>query len=146
MARPTAAQLMRRLPFPLSPPTVPGGVEPPKTESKVGANYDTEWARSYPAGMARVATGRRRRAPGTRQRSRHPKVHGLDRLDGVEGSVVFAANHHSHFDTPLLLSLIPEPWRHHIVIGAAADYFFGNRVTSTLSALVIGAIPIERPR
>ena len=57
---------------------------------------------------------------------------------------MFAANHHSHVDTPLLLSVIPEPWRHHIVIGAAADYFFGNRVTSTLSALVIGAIPIER--
>jgi len=60
--------------------------------------------------------------------------------------VVFAANHHSHLDTPLLLSLIPEPWRHHMIIGAAADYFFGNRVTSTLSALVIGAIPIERAK
>jgi 1-acyl-sn-glycerol-3-phosphate acyltransferase len=145
MARPTAAQLMRRLPFPLSPPTVPGGVEPPKTESKVGANYDTEWARSYPARAARVllVEGVVRPALGALAA---PKVYGLDRLEDVEGSVVFAANHHSHFDTPLLLTLIPEPWRHHIVIGAAADYFFGNRVTSTLSALVIGAIPIERAK
>ena len=47
---------------------------------------------------------------------------------------------------PLLLSAIPEPWRHHMVIGAAADYFFGNRVTAPLSALVIGAIPIERTK
>ncbi len=43
-----------------------------------------------------------------------------------------------------MLSAIPEPWRHHLVIGAAADYFFANRLTAPLSALVIGAIPIER--
>ncbi len=73
-----------------------------------------------------------------------PTIRGLDRLADLEGPVVFAANHHSHVDTPLMLSAIPEPWRHHIVIGAAADYFFGNRVTAPLSALVIGAIPIER--
>jgi 1-acyl-sn-glycerol-3-phosphate acyltransferase len=46
----------------------------------------------------------------------------------------------------LLLSTLPEPWRHRIVIGAAADYFFGNRVTAPLSALVIGAVPIERTK
>ena len=75
-----------------------------------------------------------------------PTVRGLDRLADIDGPVVFAANHHSHLDTPLMLSAIPEPWRHHIVIGAAADYFFGNRVTAPLSALVIGAIPIERTK
>ena len=31
-------------------------------------------------------------------------------------------------------------------VGAAADYFFGNRVTAALSALVMGAIPIERTK
>jgi 1-acyl-sn-glycerol-3-phosphate acyltransferase len=145
MARPTASQFLRRLPFPLSPPRVPAGVELPKTESKVGANYDTDWARSYPARAARVllVEGVVRPALGALAA---PSVFGLDRLEAIEGPVVFAANHHSHIDTPLLLSLIPEPWRHHIVIGAAADYFFGNRVTSTLSALVIGAIPIERAK
>ena len=59
-----------------------------------------------------------------------PTVKGLDRLEDLDGRpVVFAANHHSHVDTPLMLSVIPEPWRHHLFIGAAADYFFGNRVT-----------------
>ncbi len=75
-----------------------------------------------------------------------PTVRGLDRLDQLEGPAIFAANHHSHVDTPLLLSTIPEPWRHKLVIGAAADYFFGNRLTAPLSALVIGAIPIERTK
>jgi 1-acyl-sn-glycerol-3-phosphate acyltransferase len=144
-ARPNASQLIRRLPFPLSRPTTPGGVEPPTRESKVGANFDTDWARSYPARAARVllVEGLVRRAMSALAA---PRIHGEDRLHGLEGPVVFAANHHSHVDTPLLLSVIPEPWRHHIMIGAAADYFFGNRVTSTLSALVIGAIPIERAR
>ena len=31
-----------------------------------------------------------------------------------------------------------------LVVGAAADYFFATRLTGALSALFIGAIPIER--
>jgi predicted RNA-binding protein YlqC (UPF0109 family) len=34
---------------------------------------------------------------------------------------VFAANHHSHVDTPLLLTSIPEPWRHKLFVVAADD-------------------------
>jgi len=145
MARPSVSAMLRRLPFPLRAPTVPQGVEPLPKESKIGADYDTEWARSYPARLARVllVEGVVRPAMGALA---SPEVRGLDRLTGLEGPVVFAANHHSHVDTPLLLSVIPEPWRHHLFIGAAADYFFANRVTSTLSALVIGAIPIERQK
>src|SRR4029077_16215359 len=60
--------------------------------------------------------------------------------------VIFAANHHSHVDTPLLLSSLPEPWRHKVFVGAAADYFFKTTVTSVASALALNAIPIERTR
>jgi 1-acyl-sn-glycerol-3-phosphate acyltransferase len=144
-ARPTAASVARRLPFPLRAPTIPGGVEPPKKVSTVGANYDTEWARSYPARAARVLLVEGVVRPAMDVLAK-PDVQGLDRLGGLDGPVVFAANHHSHVDTPLMLSVIPEPWRHHLFIGAAADYFFANRVTSALSALVIGAIPIERTK
>jgi 1-acyl-sn-glycerol-3-phosphate acyltransferase len=139
------AALGRRLPGVLRAPTVPAGVEPLPPESRVGADYDTEWARSYPARAARVLLVAGVVRPAIDLLAR-PTVEGLDRLNDLEGPVVFAANHHSHVDTPLLLSVIPEPWRHHLFIGAAADYFFGNRVTSTLSALVIGAIPIERTK
>jgi 1-acyl-sn-glycerol-3-phosphate acyltransferase len=75
-----------------------------------------------------------------------PTRNGLDRLDGLEGPLIFAANHHSHVDTPLMLTSIPEPWRHRTFVGAAADYFFGNRVTGTMSALALNAVPIERNR
>jgi 1-acyl-sn-glycerol-3-phosphate acyltransferase len=145
LARPSIGAVLRRVPFPLRAPTVPGGVEPQRAVSKVGANYDTDWARSYPARAARVLLVEGVVRPAMDVLAA-PTVVGLDRLTGLDGAVVFAANHHSHVDTPLLLSVIPEPWRHHLFIGAAADYFFGNRITSTLSALVIGAIPIERTK
>ena len=75
-----------------------------------------------------------------------PDRRGSDRLEDLHGPVVFAANHHSHLDTPLLLTTIPEPWRHKLVVGAAADYFFRTRAGSAVSALAIGAIPIERSK
>ena len=62
-----------------------------------------------------------------------PDRRGQDRLASLQGPAIFAANHHSHLDTPLLLTSIPEPWRHQILVGAAADYFFGTRFTSALS-------------
>lgn len=138
--------LARALPAPLRRPTAPDGVELLPVKSKVGANYDTDWARTYPARAARVLLVEGLIRPVV-DLFATPTVKGVDRLaDLGEQPVVFAANHHSHIDTPVMLSVIPEPWRHHLFIGAAADYFFGNQVTSTLSALVIGAIPIERTK
>jgi 1-acyl-sn-glycerol-3-phosphate acyltransferase len=141
-----AAAVVRRITPPtLRTPTVPGGVEPLPVVSKVGANYDTDWARSYPARAARVLLVEGVVRPAMELLA-SPTIEGADRLAGLEGPAIFAANHHSHVDTPLLLSSIPEPWRHHLFIAAGADYFFTNRVTSTLSALVIGAVPIERQK
>jgi len=141
----TAASVLRRMPFPLRPPTAPDGVEMPKVKSTLGADYDTEWARRYPSRVARVLMLQGIVKPAM-QLLASPTIHGLDRLHDLDGPAVFAANHHSHIDTPLMLSAIPEPWRHHMVIGAAADYFFGSKLTAPLSALVIGAIPIERTK
>jgi 1-acyl-sn-glycerol-3-phosphate acyltransferase len=137
-----------KLPFPFSAPTVPGGVEVPDRKPRSGSDYDTEWARRYPARMARAALVEAVARPAVQALAR-PQLHGLDRLDPlVEAGepVIFAANHHSHVDTPLLACSVPEPWRHRLFVAAAADYFFRTRVTSVLSALVIGAIPIDRSR
>ena len=46
-----------------------------------------------------------------------------------DGPVIFAGNHHSHLDTPVVLTSIPEPWRYKVFVGAAADYFFRTRLT-----------------
>ncbi|MFN2608783.1 MAG: lysophospholipid acyltransferase family protein [Acidimicrobiales bacterium] len=73
-----------------------------------------------------------------------PRVEGADRLDGLEAPVIFAANHQSHLDTPLVLTSLPSRFRHHTVVAAAADYFFTSRARGAVSALAIGAVPIER--
>ena len=131
--------------FPWAPPTTPRGVAPLVEESTVGANYDSSWARKRPARYARffVVEGPMR---GAVKALADPIRVGADRLDGVDGPLIFAANHHSHLDAPLLLTSIPEPWRHKTVVAAAADYFFANRITSAASALAMGAFPIERSK
>jgi len=132
------------LPFPYSAPTTPGGVEPLPPKRKVGADYDTRWARRYPARLARFALLEGVMRPGVAALGA-PERDGIDRLSGLtDGPVIFAANHHSHLDTPVVLTSLPEPWRHKVFVGAAADYFFRNRITGAISALAIGAIPIER--
>ena len=135
-----------KLPFPYSAPTVPGGVEAPPPVRKLGADYDTDWARRFPARFARLALLEGLLRP-TVAALGAPERDGLDRLAGLtDGPVIFAGNHHSHLDTPVVLTSIPEPWRHRVFVGAAADYFFRTRITSAASALVIGAIPIERSK
>lgn len=137
-----------RPPFPFSAPTVPGGVEVPPRRPRAGSDYDTAWSRRYPARLARAALVEAVARPAVAALAK-PERHGLDRLDrlaGDGGPVIFAANHHSHVDTPLLVTSIPEPWRHRLFVGAAADYFFRTPVTSALSALALGAIPIERAK
>jgi 1-acyl-sn-glycerol-3-phosphate acyltransferase len=115
----------------LKSPSVPAGVDLLKKENNVGANYDTEWARSYPARVARVLLLNGVMKPVVDLLAT-PSIQGTDRLADVDGPVIFAANHHSHADTPLMMTAIPEPWRNRLFIGAAADYWFTNRVTSPL--------------
>ena len=140
---PSFSALANRAQFPLRAPTVPRGVDPLPGDKRTGADYETDWARRKPARAVRVLAVEGVMRPLAHVLAR-PTVRGLDRLDDLEGPAIFAANHHSHVDTPLLLSTIPEPWQHRLVVAAAADYFFGTRVTGALSALLIGAIPIER--
>lgn len=137
--------MVGRLGFPWRAAPIPPGVEPPQPTRQLKAEYDTEWARRYPARVVRaslVETVMRFVMSVVASPSRE----GTDRLSTVDGPVIFVANHHSHADTPLLLTSIPEPWRHRVVVGAAADYFFATRLGSALAALLINAIPIERTK
>ena len=75
-----------------------------------------------------------------------PTVSGLDRLENLAGPVIFAPNHFSHLDAPLVLSALPEPWRHKVVTLAAADYFFDSRLKAAYFSFSLNAVPIERVR
>lgn len=134
-------RMAQRTEFPLRSAPTPTGQTP--LHSGYGADYDTAWARKFPSRVARRIT-RDTIGKAIVRYYAQPTVRGLDRLGDLQGSALFAANHQSHADTAVMITSIPEPWCNRLVVGAAADYFFSNRVTSILSALVVGAIPIER--
>ncbi len=139
------ARARRATAFPYRAAPVPRDVEPTVSPARTGIAYDTSWARGPGARVVRwtIVEGVARPVVAALAM---PRRGGADRLDGLAGPAVFVSNHHSHLDTPLLLTSIPEPWRHRLVVGAAADYFFGSRPAATLAALAIGAVPIERTK
>ena len=67
-------------------------------------------------------------------------------LELVEAPAIYVANHASHVDTGLLLSVLPPRVRHKTVVAAAADHFFDRRWKAHVWSLVLAAIPIERHR
>ncbi len=144
---PSASAAWRRRSFPLAPPARPAGADPAPESSGLGIHYETDWAREYPARVARRAlseTVGRGLVWGLAQ----PTVSGADRLDGLDrdAAVLFASNHHSHADTAILTRVIPPPWRHRLIVGAAADHFFERRGVAAWASLALNAIPIERTR
>jgi 1-acyl-sn-glycerol-3-phosphate acyltransferase len=131
--------------FPFTAPTWPTTVDRPPDEPTTGTAFETAWARKYPTRLARAmvldTVGR-----GLVEVLASPKIVATDRLADVKGPVIFAANHASHVDTPLLLTTLPDRFRHRTVVAAGADYFFDKRWKGFLWAFAINAIPIERTR
>jgi len=152
------AELRRHLPkrprleFPLGAPSVPATLDPPARARATGVDYDTAWARNFPSRWTRALLLDNLLQPTVRLLAK-PERRGLDRLADLEARwrddeviepLIFAANHHSHLDSALIITSLPEPWRNRVFVGAAADYFFTNKVSSAASALALNAIPIER--
>lgn len=131
--------------FPWSAPTWPGGVERPRPEPRLGVHYDTAWSRRYPVRVARAAALDWVAKPALWALG-SPRVEGLDHLAPLRPPAIFAANHSSHVDTPLLLTLLPARFRHRCVVGAGADYFFDTAWKAALWSAAVAAIPIERQR
>ena len=131
--------------FPLGKPNWPTTVPRPAVVRRTGVDYETDWARRGGARLARAMIVDDVLRP-VLQLVASPQVHGEDRLVGLEAPAIFVANHHSHLDTALLLTSLPERFRHRAVVAAAADYFFPTRAKGAVSALAIGAIPMERTK
>jgi 1-acyl-sn-glycerol-3-phosphate acyltransferase len=129
----------------LSEPTWPGSLERPAPERNLGLDYDTAWARSPVAKRVRAAVIGSVTRPMT-QLVAHPRVYGLDKLETADGPVILVANHSSHLDTAVVLSVLPAAVRDHTVVAAAADYFFDRKWKASLWALLLGTIPVERTR
>ena len=86
------------------------------------------------------------------------KVEGLEHLEGLPGPVVFAANHQSHLDGPMILWSLPPRWRYRVAIAMAKEFFkahffpeqYGRKAWVTnslnyyLSALFFNAFPLPQ--
>ena len=70
-------------------------------------------------------------------------VEGRERLP-VRGPAIVVANHNSHVDTFLLLTIFPARTLRHVRPAAAADYFLANPVIGWFSRHIIGIVPVER--
>jgi long-chain acyl-CoA synthetase len=53
----------------------------------------------------------------------HARIEGLQHLAQVNGPVVFAANHQSHMDVPVILAALPGSWRARIAPAMAKEFF-----------------------
>jgi 1-acyl-sn-glycerol-3-phosphate acyltransferase len=136
---------LKAAPFPFGKPTWPTPVPRPAPERRVGVDYDHEWSRSYPVRLARAVVLDNVTRPAARLIA-PTTVRGAEHLRHVPTPVIFAANHASHLDTPLLLTTLPVRFRHRTVVAAAADYFFDRRWKAILWSFGLAAIPIERAR
>jgi 1-acyl-sn-glycerol-3-phosphate acyltransferase len=129
--------------FPLAAPSWPENVPRPAPDHDLGVDYDTSWSRRYPVRLARAMVLDNVTRPLARVLA-SPLIRGDECLTDVGAPVIFAANHTSHIDTPLLMSCLPLRFRHRTVVAAAADYFFDRRWKADFFAFSLAAIPIER--
>jgi long-chain acyl-CoA synthetase len=85
-------------------------------------------------------------------------VEGHDRLDAIEGPVIFAANHQSHMDGPVILAALPPRLRYRLAPAMAKEFFkahfypeehgrlawFTSSLNYYLSALFFNAFPLPQ--
>ena len=71
-------------------------------------------------------------------------VDGREHLEAFEGPALVVANHCSHFDTVIALSVLPPQLYDRTAVVAAADRFYTSTTKSAWLSLRYNAFPIER--
>jgi long-chain acyl-CoA synthetase len=86
------------------------------------------------------------------------RVEGREHLRNVEGPVIFAANHQSHMDVPVILAALPGRWRARVAPAMAKEFFrahffpeqytwrqwFTNSLNYYLAAFYFNAFPLPQ--
>lgn len=129
--------------FPYVSPSWPDSVPRNPIKRELEGDYDTAWARKWGVRVARALVVDNIARPAVSFLT-SPQIEGLDRLDRVDGPVIFAPNHASHLDLGVLLAVLPSRFRHKMVAASGADYFFDTKLKAALAAGGLSAVPMER--
>jgi long-chain acyl-CoA synthetase len=115
------------------------------------------WNRSWPVRLARRLSQATWILPLARLFA-WARVDGLEHLLGIDGPVVFAANHQSHLDVPVILAALPGRWRARVAPAMAKEFFkahffpagytwrerFTNGLNYYLAAFYFNAFPLPQ--
>ena len=115
------------------------------------------WNRSWPARAVRRVLMPVLLMPLTRLFA-WARVEGREHLASLDGPVVFAANHQSFMDTPVIMSALPARWRYRLAPAMAKEFFeahfkpetagwfarFRTGVGYYLAALAFNAFPLPQ--
>ncbi|MEE4331699.1 MAG: lysophospholipid acyltransferase family protein [Wenzhouxiangella sp.] len=72
-------------------------------------------------------------------------VRGREHLP-LTGPAIMVANHNSHLDAMVMMSLLPHRLLHRVRPVAAQDYFLSGRLLAWFSTRIVGILPIARKR
>ena len=98
-------------------------VETPTTTEVIDEPVDfPTWNRSRPVRLIRRLSHATWIVPLTRLFA-HARVEGQSHLSGLEGPVIFASNHQSHMDVPVILSALPGRWRSRVAPAMLKEFF-----------------------
>jgi long-chain acyl-CoA synthetase len=98
-------------------------IEQPATVDAVEEPVEfPRWNRSRPLALVRRLSHATWIVPLTRLFA-HARVEGLEHLAGLQGPVVFASNHQSHMDVPVILSALPGRWRARLAPAMLKEFF-----------------------
>jgi long-chain acyl-CoA synthetase len=98
-------------------------VEAPAAAAVIDEPVDfPTWNRSRPVRVIRRLSHATWIVPLTRLFA-HARVEGRSNLRGLDGPVIFASNHQSHMDVPVILSALPGRWRSRVAPAMLKEFF-----------------------
>jgi len=98
----------------VKPGAAPGDTEPP-------VDFPT-WNRTWPARVIRRLSLAWWILPLARVFA-HMRIEGRDHLATINGPVIFASNHQSHMDVPVILAALPGRWRARVAPAMLKEFF-----------------------
>jgi long-chain acyl-CoA synthetase len=115
------------------------------------------WNRRWPVRLVRRLSLATWIVPLTRAFA-YPRVEGLEHLRGLDRPVVFASNHQSHMDVPVILSVLPGDLRARVAPAMAKEFFkahffpaehtwrqwFTNSLNYYLASFFFNAFPLPQ--